>query len=101
MTGAQIWRVSCSGSGAGPGQSKDHLYVSEYLSSTYYGQEQDGGDPPRESRPTMRVIAVRAKPSALSRTWGGLRHRVGDQESFSGVVWCEGKGFEVAGRGAG
>lgn len=32
---------------------------------------------------------------------GGLRHRVGDQESFSGVVWCEGKGFEVAGWGAG
>lgn len=49
----------------------------------------------------MRVIAVRAKPSALSRTWGGLRHRVGDQESFSGVVWCESKGFEVAGWGAG
>lgn len=50
----------------------------------------------------MCVIAVRAKPSALSRTWGGgLRHRVGDQESFSGVVWCEGEGFEVAGWGAG
>lgn len=32
---------------------------------------------------------------------GGLRHRVGDQESFSGVVWCEGEGFEVAGWGAG